>query len=230
MIKRVAGAGLIILLTISVSATPAKGAATDTTLSLEGTQAPPGATVSVAVDLANPGEAVRGLQFTLASNPSILSFVAVYTADRSQGFNADASQQRDGTIRVVLVSLGDGTIAPGSGPVLSLHLAVPPAAPAGVITLTPTDVRVAGMTGEALVTTGRGANVVIGESPPSSSGGGGGGGGCTISKVPQQPMTCWPLLFWLVLPMVRIRASLGQCAGDPRHTRGQRRNRRLDRG
>jgi hypothetical protein len=205
--RRVAAAAFVLL---AASATPANAAATDATLSIEGTQGAPGVTVSVAVDLSNQSGPVRGLQFTLSADPSVVSVEcsnpcdAVHATGRSQGFTVDASQQLDRTIRVVLVSLGGATISPGNGAVLILDLMVSATASEPAITLTPTDVRIAGVTGEQLTTTAIRGTIALG-SPPPAAGGGGGGGGCALSDRPARPDAHSWLIFAVVLTMIRTR-------------------------
>ena len=182
-------------------------AATDATLSLEGAQAAPGATVRLAVDLENQ-VGVRGVQFTLSSDSPVTlaecatsaQCSAVHAASRSSGFTADAAQQADGTIRVVLFSLSGTPIAQGNGVVLTLDIMVPPTASGGAITLTATDVRVAGVAGPLPTATIQ----LILESPPPPPAGGG-GGGCALSEGPARLEAHWWVIFALTLALMRNR-------------------------
>ncbi len=208
-LRHVAVATLVLL---AARATPATAAATDAILSIEGTQAAPGSTISIVVDLANQAD-VRGLQFTLSSDPPVVlaecgtssPCTVAHAANRSQGFSVDAAEQADGTIRVLLFSLSGGAIAQGSGVVLTLDIMVPSTTTGTAITLTPTDVRVGGVAGEPLTTATKTGQIVLEPLPPAAGSGGGGGGGCALSEAPaKRGVHSW-LVVTLLLAMIRNR-------------------------
>ena len=162
----------------------ARSAAGSVTLAVSDVQTAPGSTVSIPVALNNPDDQVRGLQFTVRPS-SAVTYVGVHAVERGAALTAEANQQPDGSIIVVLISLGAQTIAPGSGRVLTFDLAVAPVLAGDRITLDLAEVRVAGPDGPLSNTTESGHIQIQAAPPPddgrSSDGGGGGGGGCTLA-------------------------------------------------
>ena len=161
-----------------------------------------GGTAQVAVSLDNPEDDVRALQFSLGALPAGVEFVGAEASGRAAGLSADAQQQPDGTVRVVLISLGAETVAAGTGPVLDLHFALHGT---GRFALMPAEVRVAGTAG-ALDATGQGGQLNIeGESAAPAS-----GGGCAVGPT-RSGQTLWlSLIFtvaWLVVRSTRRAAS-----------------------
>ncbi len=160
----------------------ARTAAASVTLVVSDIQTPPGTTVSIPVELDNPNDEVRGLQFTVVPS-SAVTYVDVHAVERGVGLTAEANQQSDGSIIVVLISLGTQAIAPGSGRILTLDATVTPAVAGDLITLDLANVRVAGLSAP-LVNTTQSGHIRIEAAAPAGggSGGGGGGGGCTLAR------------------------------------------------
>ena len=110
-----------------------------------------GGSARVAVNLDNPEGDVRALQFSLGALPAGVEFVGAEGSGRAAGLTADAQQQPDGTVKVVLISLGAQTVAAGTGPVMDLHFAVHDTGNTSVA-LTPMELRVAGTASELAAT------------------------------------------------------------------------------
>jgi Cohesin domain len=185
------------------------------TLSVDDATVQAGAETSVAVGLENP-EDVRALQFTLSGVPPELQLRGVEASGRGIGLNADAHQQPNGTIRIVLISLGAETLEPGSGPVLNLKFAVQDGRRVDDVTLTPRDVHVAVTTGELAATGQSGQLHVEGASRTDAS-----SGGCDIG-VARRASRGWlaaMLLGALVLAVGRRAESPIPATEDSHETR-----------
>jgi hypothetical protein len=104
----------------------------------------PGDTVTVAISLDND-VGVRALQFRLTDIPDVLDLVANRTTARSAALVAGANEQPDGSVLVVLLSIGSALIAPGTGPVMELDFTIDAAAcpGGGTVTLHLSEVQVA---------------------------------------------------------------------------------------
>jgi hypothetical protein len=87
----------------------------------------PGDTVTVAISLDND-VGVRALQFRLTDMPDVMDLVANRTIARSAALVSAANEQPDGSVLVVLLSIGSALIAPGTGPVMELDFTIEAAA------------------------------------------------------------------------------------------------------
>jgi YVTN family beta-propeller protein len=173
------GVGFMLMATASL--------ASAVTLRVDDATAQVGGSARVVVNLDNPEDDVRALQFSLGALPAGVQFAGAEASGRAAGLTADAEAQPDGTVKVVLISLGAETVAAGTGPVLDLHFAVHDTGSTSV-PLMLTEVRVAGTAG-ALDATGQGGqlNAEGGSAAPAS------GGGCAIGPTRSgQPL--WPVL------------------------------------
>jgi Bacterial Ig-like domain (group 1)/Dockerin type I domain len=183
------------------------------TLSVDDATVQTGAETSVAVGLDNP-EDVRALQFTLSGLPPELELRGAEASGRGIGLNADAHQQPNGTIRIVLISLGAETLEPGSGPVLNLKFAVQDGRRVGDVTLAPTDVHVAGTNGELAATGQSGRLRVEGTSSTSA-----GSGGCDLGAARGASGGWLAAMLLAALLLVRRRARSALRAPENRHGR-----------
>jgi Cohesin domain len=166
------------------------------TLRLEDATSQVGGLVHVMVDLDNPGDDVRGLQFNLSDVPPGLHLEGVEASGRAAGLAADAQQQPDGTVKVILISLGKETVEAGSGPVLNLNFTVRDNGGQSSVRLTPEDVRVAGTDGELDATGHSGQLQVEGGSTATTS-----GGSCAVWPIHSAP-TLWPALALVAVLLV----------------------------
>ena len=114
--RTVMGVGFMLMATASLVSAA--------TLRVDDATAPVGGWGRVAVNLDNPEDDVRALQFSLAALPAGVELVGAAATGRAAELTADAEPQADGTVKVVLISLGAETVAAGTGPVLDLHFAV----------------------------------------------------------------------------------------------------------
>lgn len=120
-----------------------QGGIGEATVSVGSTEGGPGGTVTIAVSLDN-AVPVRAVQLRLVDVPNALTLVAgsAHSTTRSTGLVADASEQADGSVIVVLISTGSELIQPGSGSAIQLDFVIAASASLGRIELTPTDVEV----------------------------------------------------------------------------------------
>jgi hypothetical protein len=185
------------------------------TLRVDDTTAQVGGVARVAVNLDNPEDGVRALQFSLGALPAGVEFVGAEGSGRAAGLTADAQRQPDGTVKVVLISLGEQAVAAGTGPVLDLHFVVHDTGSTSVA-LTPMEVRVAGTTG-ALDATGEGGQLhVEGESAAAAS-----GGGCALDPTRSGQPLWLGLAFaaaWLIARSIQ-RVPMRVLGGWPAHQR-----------
>jgi len=130
------------------------------TLAVEDTTGVAGSPVIVRITLDNDVE-VRAVQFVLTDMPNHLALVAARTTVRSVALQVDAEEATDGSIEVVLLSLGSNTIAAGDGAVLELDFQILTEATGEPILLTPTDLRVANAAGMAEASTAVGGTVMV---------------------------------------------------------------------
>ncbi len=133
----------IVLVTV-LSSLPAVAA----TLRVGHATAEAGSSTRVAVSLDDVEEDVRALQFTLTGVAPGMRLEGVEASAEAVGLNADAHQQEDGTVKVVLLSLGEDVLPAGSGPILDLSFTVGDTLGVHETTLTPVDVRIVGVGGE----------------------------------------------------------------------------------
>ncbi|HWP65323.1 MAG TPA: hypothetical protein VNO26_05365 [Candidatus Limnocylindria bacterium] len=111
--------------------------------------ADPGAIdIDVPVELANadPPTPVRGIQLKLRDTPDELTFVQGDCAERTAGFACSANEVvADNVIRLLILDLLGGSIAPGTGAVATVRLAdpIPACTPGEVIALDIEDLSVA---------------------------------------------------------------------------------------
>lgn len=196
-------AAILILMAISPAdgVTNAPGDGTERPKILDTTA--PGTTTSVAAALTNTTEQVRGLQFTASPLAAAVSLRGVHAVGRSEGLTADAQQQADGTIRVVLMSLDARTIAPGQGAVVSLDLATDATASGDAIAIDPASVRVAGSSGP-LATSLEGETTIVTEAQ-QQPGTTHGGGGCMLSGPSSRVRLHWMLLAGIALALLHKR-------------------------
>jgi len=95
----------------------------------------PNGPATVVVDLTNE-VALRGLEVRLTPQPGVLEVGIPRKTARSAALLADGALQPDGSMKLILISLGTATIPPGRGPVLELDVAVRPGAgPGTAVTL-----------------------------------------------------------------------------------------------
>jgi hypothetical protein len=175
---------------VSVAAAlPARGV----TLRVDDAVAHVGDLAHVLVQLENAEDDVRGVQFALTGLPDGLQFDGVRATGRAGDLTADAHQQADDhSVRVVLISLGEQTIAAGTGPVLDLSFTVRDAVAVDHAALTPREVRVAGTDGELDATAQGGQFRFEGASQPAAS------GGCAIGSARSVSVV------WLMLAFVGV--------------------------
>ena len=134
-----------------------------------------GTTAHVTVALDNATAETRGVQFSLPITNGAIRLAGVSTTERSQGLIADAHQEADGTIHVLVMSVDETTIAAGSGPVLELALTVDANA-SGSLSLTPTEARAVGEAGP-LATNASAGSLAVQTS-------GHAGSGCALAEGP----------------------------------------------
>jgi hypothetical protein len=86
---------------------------------------------SIDVSLNNPSENVRAVQLEICDVDDYLSSADCSTTARSSNFSCLANELESGCVRVVLISLEDGVIEEGNGPIFSLLYNVSSSAPQG---------------------------------------------------------------------------------------------------
>jgi hypothetical protein len=183
---------LVIGLASVATAIPARAA----TLQIDDATAQVGSSAHVFVHLDNAADDVRGLQFTLSGLPDGLQLDGVQATGRAGDLTANAHQQADDhSVRVVLISLGEQTIAAGTGPVLDLSFTVGDTVAVEHVALTPREVRVAGTDGELDATAQGGQLRFEGASQPGAS------GGCMIGST--RSLYVWPMLLMVAVMLGR---------------------------
>ena len=101
----------------------------------------PGDTVAIAVSLEN-SEPLLGFQFDLVHDLSVLSVIDAESTTRTSGFDVFGSIPEVGLARIVVADLGGSAqIAAGSGPVLTVVVAVAPGAAPGASVLATSEAR-----------------------------------------------------------------------------------------
>jgi hypothetical protein len=86
-----------------------------------------GQIVTIPISLDND-VGVRAIQFRLTDVPDVLYVAAARTTARSAALVADASEQADGSVIGLLLSIGTALIAQGTGPVMELDFTIAPSA------------------------------------------------------------------------------------------------------
>ena len=77
-----------------------------------------GDSFDIDVSLANPGDAVAGVQLQILDSPNHLSVANVVGTDRIAGFELSFNEQADGSVLILAFSLTGQIIAPGTGPIV----------------------------------------------------------------------------------------------------------------
>jgi hypothetical protein len=85
----------------------------------------------IEISLDNPDNRIKALQIDICDADNYLYGTGCESAERTSGFSCIAQEQEDGCVRALLYTLGDDTIAEGSGVILTLTYDVDPSAPAG---------------------------------------------------------------------------------------------------
>ena len=100
-------------------------------LTVGNTEGAPGDTTTIVLSLENT-EPLSGLQFDLLHDPGVLTVVEALTTTRTAGFEVFHSAPAAGTARVLLTDMsGTAQLAPGSGGVVTLRVAIDDSAPLG---------------------------------------------------------------------------------------------------
>jgi len=126
---------------------PSLGQAAEVMLTIGDGSGQPGSVDNpIAVSLANPDDKVKGVQLDVCEDEDdYLSCTACETTERISSFDCIIQELENGCCRVLLLSLGGGTIGVGTGPIVTITYAVSGEAPAGECReLSPEEVKIEG--------------------------------------------------------------------------------------